>query len=103
MSSSGQMINLNKLVYGNGKNYLLVSATAINDNGQIVASAYGIYDGDVHAVLLTPTGAYPGEVITMTKSCRHQYETVNSVSRSSANSRETLRRGPERASTRQTP
>ena len=54
--ASGQMINLNKLLYGNGKNYLLVSATAINDNGQIVASAYGIYDGEVHAVLLTPQG-----------------------------------------------
>ena len=54
--ASGQMINLNKLLYGNGKNYLLVSATAINDNGQIVAKVYGIYDGDVHAVLLTPMG-----------------------------------------------
>ena len=52
----GQMINLNQLLYGNGKNYFLVSATAINDNGQIVAQAYGIYDGGVHAVLLTPTG-----------------------------------------------
>ncbi len=50
------MINLNKLLYGNGKNYLLVSATAINDNGQIVAKAYDIYNGGVHAVLLTPTG-----------------------------------------------
>ena len=54
--ASGQMINLNKLLYGNGKNYLLVSATAINDNGQIVAKAYDIYNGGVHAVLLTPTG-----------------------------------------------
>ena len=58
-TGSGQMINLNKLLYGNGKNYLLVSATAINDNGQIVATAYGIYDGDVHAVLLTPTFMLP--------------------------------------------
>ena len=41
---------------GMEKIILLVSATAINDNGQIVANAYGIYDGDVHAVLLTPTG-----------------------------------------------
>jgi hypothetical protein len=39
----------------------------------------------------------------MTNPGCHQYETVNSVSRSSANSREALRRGPERASTRQTP
>jgi probable HAF family extracellular repeat protein len=56
LNGSGQMINLNQLLYGNGKNYLLISATAINDNGQIVASAYGIYDGVVHAVMLTPTG-----------------------------------------------
>ena len=56
ITGSGQMINLNKLLYGNGKNYLLVSATAINDNGQIVATAYDIYEGGTHAVLLTPTG-----------------------------------------------
>ena len=56
ITGSGQMINLNKLLYGNGKNYLLVSATAINDNGQIVASAFDIQNGGVHAVLLTPTG-----------------------------------------------
>ena len=47
------MINLNKLV-ANGTNYLLISATAINDNGQIVASAYDLQNGDMHAVLLTP-------------------------------------------------
>ena len=56
LNGSGQMINLNKLLYGNGKNYLLVSATAINDNGQIVATAYDIYNGGMRAVLLTPTG-----------------------------------------------
>jgi probable HAF family extracellular repeat protein len=56
LNGSGQMINLNKLLYGNGKNYLLVSATAINDNGQIVATAYDIYNGGVRAVLLTPNG-----------------------------------------------
>ena len=61
ITGSGQMINLNKLLYGNGKNYLLVSATAINDNGQIVASAFDIQNGGVHAVLLTPTGL-PSEV-----------------------------------------
>jgi probable HAF family extracellular repeat protein len=54
--ASGQMINLNKLLYGNGKDYLLVSATAINDNGQIAATAYNIRDGGLCAVLLTPTG-----------------------------------------------
>ena len=56
LNGSGQMINLNKLLYGNGKNYLLFSATAINDNGQIVANAYDMRNGGVHAVLLTPTG-----------------------------------------------
>ena len=50
------MINLNKLLNEDGKNYLLISATAINDNGQIVASAYDIHNGGVHAVLLTPMG-----------------------------------------------
>ena len=59
MNGSGQMINLNKLLYGNGKNYLLVSATAVNDNGQIVASAFDIQNGGVHAVLLTPTFMLP--------------------------------------------
>jgi hypothetical protein len=50
------MINLNTLLYGEGKNYLLFSATAINDRGQIVASGYYMPDGTVRAVVLTPTG-----------------------------------------------
>ncbi|MGZ5020069.1 MAG: DUF3466 family protein, partial [Chthoniobacterales bacterium] len=54
-SGSGQMINLNKLLWGNGKNYLVFSATAINDNGEIVATAYDLRNGNVRAVLLTPT------------------------------------------------
>jgi probable HAF family extracellular repeat protein len=49
----GTMVNLNKLV-ANGTNYLLTSATAINDKGQIVASAYDLQNGTVHAILLTP-------------------------------------------------
>ena len=49
----GTMVNLNKLV-ANGTNYLLTSATGINDNGQIVASAYDLQNGGIHAVLLTP-------------------------------------------------
>jgi probable HAF family extracellular repeat protein len=52
--TGGKMINLNKLVNETGKNYLLVSAIGINDNGQIVANAYDIQNGGVHAVLLTP-------------------------------------------------
>jgi probable HAF family extracellular repeat protein len=55
-SGSGEMINLNMLLYGEGKNYLVFSATAINDNGQIAASAYYMPTGTVRAVLLTPTG-----------------------------------------------
>ena len=50
----GKMVNLNKLVNETGKNYLLVSAAGINDNGQILANAYHILNGSVHAVLLTP-------------------------------------------------
>jgi acylphosphatase len=56
VNGSGQMINLNKLLYGIGKNYLVLSAAAINDNGQIVGTAYNLRDGSVRAVLLTPTG-----------------------------------------------
>jgi probable HAF family extracellular repeat protein len=52
-SSTVRMVNLNKLVT-NGANYLLTSATGINDNGQIVASAYDLQNGGVHALLLTP-------------------------------------------------
>ena len=52
----GQMMNLNTLLYEGGKNYLIFSATAINDRGQIAATAYNMHDGSVRAVLLTPTG-----------------------------------------------
>lgn len=55
----GQMINLNALLYGEGKNYLVFSATAINDNGQILASAYDLRSGALRAVLLTPQGPAP--------------------------------------------
>ena len=41
----GKMVNLNKLVNATGKTYLLVSATGINDKGQIVANAYDIQNG----------------------------------------------------------
>lgn len=58
-NGGGQMINLNTLLYGEGKNYLVFSATAINDNGQIVATAYDMRDGSVRAVLLTPEAQYP--------------------------------------------
>jgi hypothetical protein len=53
----GQMINLNTLLPSATKrNYLLISATAINDNGQIVANALDMQTGGPRAVLLTPMG-----------------------------------------------
>jgi probable HAF family extracellular repeat protein len=56
----GQMINLNKLLTDlDRQNYLLIAATAINDNGQIVASAYDLQNGGLRAVLLTPQGPAP--------------------------------------------
>lgn len=56
----GQMINLNTLLLAQTRqNYLLVSAIAINDNGQILASAYDLQNGGSHAVLLTPQGPAP--------------------------------------------
>jgi probable HAF family extracellular repeat protein len=58
LNGSGQMINLNTLLYGEGKNYLVFSATAINDNGQIAASAYYMPTGALRGVLLTPTGPF---------------------------------------------
>jgi probable HAF family extracellular repeat protein len=59
VTGAGQMINLNTLLPRNQRNYLLISATAINDNGQIVATAYDMRDGSVRAVLLTPQGPVP--------------------------------------------
>lgn len=54
-STGGKMVNLNKLLNETGKNYLVISATAINDKGQIMATAYNINDGgNIRAVLLTP-------------------------------------------------
>ena len=58
-TKTGQMINLNTLLYGGEKNYLLISATAINDNGQIVATAYDMSSGTVRAVMLNPAKKYP--------------------------------------------
>jgi probable HAF family extracellular repeat protein len=60
--SNGQMVNLNTLLYWGAKDYLLFSATGINDSGQIAATAYYMPTGAVHAVLLTPTGAPPPPV-----------------------------------------
>lgn len=50
----GKMANLNQMVDKTGSNYLLISATGINDKGQIAAVAHDIYNGSLRAVLLTP-------------------------------------------------
>jgi probable HAF family extracellular repeat protein len=52
----GQMIDLNTLLGATGRNYRLISATAINDTGLIVANAVDTQTGSPRAVLLTPTG-----------------------------------------------
>ena len=46
------MVNLNTLLNDTGRDYLLTSAVGINDSGQIVANAYHLESGTVHAVLL---------------------------------------------------
>lgn len=53
-TGTARMVNLNNLLNDTGKGYVLISATGINDYGQIVASAYDIYRGGVRSVLLTP-------------------------------------------------
>jgi hypothetical protein len=53
-SGSGEMINLNKLIAKGAHSYWLLTATAINDSGQIAASAYDYANNTVVAVLLTP-------------------------------------------------
>jgi probable HAF family extracellular repeat protein len=54
--SEGLMVDLNSLIMDSAQDYLLVSATAINDKGQIVALALVRSTGAYHAVLLTPIG-----------------------------------------------
>ena len=55
MYSQGPMVNLNDLIGTAAENYRLDSATAINNNGQIVAIAFNKSAGAFHAVLLTPS------------------------------------------------
>jgi probable HAF family extracellular repeat protein len=54
--SEGLMVDLNNLIMTSANDYLLVSATAINNKGQIVAIAWVKSAGTYHAVLLTPIG-----------------------------------------------
>jgi probable HAF family extracellular repeat protein len=52
--TNGQMKNLNDLVGTTTEPYWVRSATAINNNGQIVAIAEQLNTNELHAVLLTP-------------------------------------------------
>lgn len=53
-SGIGKMANLNHMIDKTGRNYVLITATGINDKGQIAAVAYDIYNGGLRAVLLSP-------------------------------------------------
>ena len=57
---AGGMVDLNTMLDGPGRNYRLISATGINDDGQIVANVYDKLNGGLHAVLLTPIPPMPG-------------------------------------------
>lgn len=49
--------DLNSLLDVSGAGWTLLSASAINDAGQIVG--FGLYNGELRAFLLTPTGIFP--------------------------------------------
>jgi probable HAF family extracellular repeat protein len=57
--SEGAMTDLNKLIGAAAETYQLNSAMAINDNGQIVATALSKATGTRRAVLLTPISPVP--------------------------------------------
>jgi hypothetical protein len=57
--SHGLMVNLNDLIGTAAEDYRLDSATAINDNGQIVVVAFSRSADAFHAVLLTPNPSEP--------------------------------------------
>ena len=59
MWSRGAMTDLNKLIGAAAKTNQLNSAMAINDNGQIVATALFKGTGTRRAVLLTPISPVP--------------------------------------------
>ena len=52
--SNGTFQNLNDLI-PSGSGFTLTDATAINDNGQIVATGTSNSTGQTHAFLLTPS------------------------------------------------
>src|SRR5258708_3757577 len=53
IDSGGTLQNLNSFIPANS-GYQIYYATAISDNGQIVANAYYTVTGQSHALLLTP-------------------------------------------------
>src|SRR5262245_6550670 len=57
--NNGVMTDLNKLIGAASDTYYLSSAMAINDNGQIVATALSKATGTRRAVLLTPLSVVP--------------------------------------------
>lgn len=50
----GGMVDLNRLIGDASKEHWLLSANAINDKGQIVASSFEFADNTIHSILLTP-------------------------------------------------
>jgi probable HAF family extracellular repeat protein len=55
---NGVMSDLNSLITSTAQNlYVIYSATDINDNAQIAATAIVRANGELHAVLLTPAGS----------------------------------------------
>lgn len=58
----GQTYDLNQIVNHEGREWLLVEATDINDLGQIVG--YGYLDGESHIFLLEPTRPFVSYYIT---------------------------------------
>lgn len=66
--SNGQMLDLNSLLSASDAGtYTIVTAAAINDNGQIVANAYNntVIGGDYVVLLLTPASSdAPGQSTT---------------------------------------
>jgi probable HAF family extracellular repeat protein len=58
---NGLMVNLNDLIGTAAEKYRLDSATAINDNGEIVAIAFNKAADSFHAVLLTPNSSVPAK------------------------------------------
>ena len=52
IDTGGTVQNLNNLIPA-GSGYQIQNATAINDNGQIVANATNTVTGQTHALLLT--------------------------------------------------